>query len=323
MSNSKLAKDLLEAVRQETGTKPYDTTAEVLRVENDIVWVHIDNGAAETPCQRTIDAKPGDIVKIRVAAGVAWITGNQTAPPTDDKVANAAKAAAAKAFNYAEEAHVAAEDAKNTADSVHAIAEQAQEDADTATEAARSALNGLSTVESVVDTVNWFAEHKKASTDTTVDNSKTYYTFNATTGALAKVTPVGTENPSQEGWFELDEAVADYVASHVALTNDGLYVMADGSDWKVLVANDGVYIVDDNNDIIAKYRKTTLIGKADGSHIQIDDDSIDFYLSETEMAGYMSASKTLFPVLEARTSYIADKYVWRSTPGGNLGLYLR
>ena len=65
-------------------TSAYDVKATVTRVTDEEVFVHIDGGVPETPCQKTIDCKAGDVVKIRISGGSAWITGNATAPPTDD-----------------------------------------------------------------------------------------------------------------------------------------------------------------------------------------------------------------------------------------------
>lgn len=70
---------------------PYDTSAEVVRVEDGIAWVHIPGGVDETPVKLTIAAEPGDTVQVRVSGGSAWLTGNATAPPTDDKTAKAAQ----------------------------------------------------------------------------------------------------------------------------------------------------------------------------------------------------------------------------------------
>lgn len=322
MSNSKLAKDLLEAVRQETGTKPYDTTAEVLRVENDIIWVHIDNGAAETPCQRTIDAKPGDIVKIRVAAGVAWITGNQTAPPTDDKVANAAKAAAAKAFNYAEEAHVAAEDAKNTADSVHAIAQQAQTDADAAkssaenaSEYAARALGNLSTVQNVSETLAWITQHgtMTLTTDTELDPTHVYFVQDPQGDYVVgsdhySIVPAPTEDDLDSYYvLTIDESLNNYVNSHLALTNEGLWVLSDVSGWKTLVADDGVYIIDENDDVVTSFGEDITFSSGHSQHIggenayiTFDSDEGDIVISGTDVT--MVSPRAVFlwdPILTA------------------------
>lgn len=90
---NKLSRMLTEIIKesQDKGTKAYDTPAEVVRIEERIAWVHIPGGVDETPVKMTIDASPGDSVQVRVADGRAWITGNTSAPPTDDKLADEAK----------------------------------------------------------------------------------------------------------------------------------------------------------------------------------------------------------------------------------------
>lgn len=76
---------------KESKTKPYDTVAKVLRVDEKTAYVHIDGGADETPAQMAINCKSGDTVKIRVSGGKAWLTGNLTSPPTDDTAAEKVK----------------------------------------------------------------------------------------------------------------------------------------------------------------------------------------------------------------------------------------
>lgn len=70
---------------------PYDAAAVVTRVDGSTVWVKLAGSDIETPIKRTIDAKAGDSVQVRVSGGTAWINGNQTAPPTDDTLAREAK----------------------------------------------------------------------------------------------------------------------------------------------------------------------------------------------------------------------------------------
>ena len=88
----KIIKGFAQAIKEsgQKGTSPYDTTAEVLRVDGDTAWVHISGGVDETPVKKTIDCKAGDTVQLRVGGGRAWITGNATAPPTDDTKAKEA-----------------------------------------------------------------------------------------------------------------------------------------------------------------------------------------------------------------------------------------
>ena len=82
-------KEFLKVINnKDKGPKPYDTTAEVVRVEDGVAWVHIDGGVEETPAELTINANKGDLVKVRLVGGQAYLIGNGTAPPTDDRVAN-------------------------------------------------------------------------------------------------------------------------------------------------------------------------------------------------------------------------------------------
>ena len=107
----KIIKGFAQAIKEsgEKGTSPYDTTAEVLRVDGDTAWVHIAGGVDETPVKKTIDCKAGDTVQLRVGGGRAWITGNATAPPTDDTKANKANETAISANKRAVTAYKTAE----------------------------------------------------------------------------------------------------------------------------------------------------------------------------------------------------------------------
>ena len=84
--------DILKALNQnkKEKTRPYDTTATVKRVEGATAYVHIPGGVDETPVTMSINCKAGDTVNVRVSGGRAWITGNSTAPPTDDSTAKEA-----------------------------------------------------------------------------------------------------------------------------------------------------------------------------------------------------------------------------------------
>ena len=92
---NEFVKEIASTMKQ-SKTKAYDTVAKVLRVDEKTAYVHIDGGADETPAQMAINCKTGDTVKIRVSGGKAWLTGNITAPPTDDSVAIKANKTATK-----------------------------------------------------------------------------------------------------------------------------------------------------------------------------------------------------------------------------------
>ena len=92
-SLNRIKKNIIEAMQSANsqGTSAYDSVAEVRMVEGDTAWVHIAGGVDETPVKLTIAAKAGDTVQVRVGGGRAWITGNASAPPTDDHMANTAR----------------------------------------------------------------------------------------------------------------------------------------------------------------------------------------------------------------------------------------
>ena len=108
-----LAKLISQSKKKKTG--PYDTRATVKRVEGNTVWVSIPGGVDETPINKTVNCSAGDKVQVRVSGSRAWITGNASAPPTDDKTANEAKTKAVVA-------EAAAIDAKETAKAVESVA---------------------------------------------------------------------------------------------------------------------------------------------------------------------------------------------------------
>lgn len=106
-------------------TSPYDASATVTAVDGGTAWVQVDGAAEPMPVAMTIDSKPGDRVRVRVSSSGAHVTGNATAPPTDDAEALAAK--------------VRAQLAKDAADTAQTTAESAQETADDALQAAQDA----------------------------------------------------------------------------------------------------------------------------------------------------------------------------------------
>lgn len=77
----------------------YDTPATVTRVDGGTVWVHFPGGVDETPVKKTINATTGDTVQVRVSGGKAFLVGNGTAPPTDDKTAKDLHEISNKAIN--------------------------------------------------------------------------------------------------------------------------------------------------------------------------------------------------------------------------------
>ena len=112
-----LVRDLIAALKAENKneTAPFDTTGTVKRIEANTAWVVLAGGERETPVSMTIACSPGDIVQIRVSGGRAWITGNLTAPPTDNAEALRARKIGAAAGKAAEAAQESADEAQASA----------------------------------------------------------------------------------------------------------------------------------------------------------------------------------------------------------------
>lgn len=188
--NDSTVKTFVKAIKAEKkDPSPYDTTAKVTRVEGNTAWVHISGGVDETPVRMTVNAEVGDEVQVRVGGGKAWITGNATAPPTDDKTALLARIEGIEAKQKAREAA--------------AKADVANDKADTATQYASDALDAASG-SLVTDTLHYLATSLSSgvtihtagwtTTPQTISENNpylwTYHTYTKASGTQTNTTPV-------------------------------------------------------------------------------------------------------------------------------------
>lgn len=99
-----------------------------------------------------------------------------------------------------------------------------------------------------------------------------------------------TGNPSTLGYYELDttEAVRDYVKAHLALTDDGLYILNDSSAYKMLLANDGMYIQAPNGTTVNQ-------ATANGNTIRAEDGTTIAHLGYDYGAAQTAGSEALTP----------------------------
>lgn len=309
---TRIQKELLDAIRAANAqkTKAYDVTARVTRVEDGKMYVHIPGGVDETPVDMTVSAKAGDLVKVRVANGRAWVTGNATAPPTDDTKANSAYRAAEVAKSTADDAAEAAKTAWQYADDAKEAADSAQSSAITANNAANNALVQLSVVEDVAGTLAWIQEHGSyvETTDISVQQGTIY--FELISGQYVPIAnPDPEANPQSEGWYVLDvsDSQAQYIMAHLAVTSAGLWVLPAGSfssheiedangrilvdaqgnpviswqtdpqnadGYKVLLSNAGMIVFNGAGEAVAAYGPTTTIGTSYGKNVHIDSGAV-------------------------------------------------
>lgn len=99
-----------------------------------------------------------------------------------------------------------------------------------------------------------------------------------------------TGDPSAQGYYELNtsDAVKTYVQSHLSLTNDGLYVLKDGSGWKVLVKNDGVEIQNETGNAVAEYGASIRLGLTTLGHIILSSSGLEVKNGNDSLANFGS-----------------------------------
>lgn len=261
---------------------------------------------AATQAAATADAKAEAAAQAaasaQTSAGLAKDAADdaiQAANVADGK-AVAAKDAADAAQSSADDAADAASDAQASADeadrkavaagqaasAAQASANQALESAGTANRAANGALAQLSTVEDVVDVLTWIQDHGtySASTDTEVVPGKYYFTRSGTDPNYSYTLVTNpTGNPSTNGYYEctgVDEAVTNYVTTHLALTNDGLYVVMDNLGYKLKLAADGAYVIDPTGQTVATYGENIFFDSNRPQRIGNNNVYIEYYDSD-------------------------------------------
>lgn len=83
---------ILNLLRKETPSPGTNYTGTVTKVEGGVAYVQLaGSDIDDTPVRMSVAAKKGDTVRVTVNKGKAWITGNDTAPPTDDSYAKESK----------------------------------------------------------------------------------------------------------------------------------------------------------------------------------------------------------------------------------------
>jgi hypothetical protein len=189
------------------------------------------------------------------SAIAAQMSANSAADAAEEawQHADSAKEAAEVAWDHADEALEAAGVARDAAYRAQDSADAAMDSATQANTHANSALTQLGVVEQVLDVLNYIVAHGTytKTADTAVDPNKSYFVLQNDAFALV-------QDPREaylSTYYELsfDETLRNFVASHLALTDAGLYVLKDSSGYKVLVANDKLQIQDPTGRAVITY----------------------------------------------------------------------
>lgn len=350
---SSIAKDFANSIKDATKekTSSYDTQAIVTRIEGKTAWVHIPGGVTETPVQLTVNASEGDAVQVRVANGKAWITGNASAPPTDDKRANAAYVKATSAQDDAQLAHIAAtsamgaaetantaaqdalesaESATQSAEDASLAAEQAEQDAQEASDSAKSAtasastaIGQLSQIEDVMRVIDWAARHGTygLTADTEPVAGKWY--FELVDGAYSVVTLSETDDPHALGLYELtgvDEAISNYISTHLALTDSGLYVQMDDNAARLQITSTGIVLWGADGRPIAQYTSDVILGNEARTHIKLTSGELGFYKDKNTKVAYISGNKLYIAESEVTNTQRIGAFVWTKQSDNRISL---
>ena len=236
-------------------------------------YVHIPGGVARTPLTRaSMDISAGDTVMVEFDGVHAVARENTTNPSAGVVSVSAASSKAESAATDAARARLAAD--------------SAVADAAIANAAANGAVTSLGVVEDIAGTLTWLADHGTytLTQDTAVDPNKTYWTLDETSGTYSAVTSPTASGLS--GYYELsiDETVTQYVASHLALTDSGLYLTTDGKAGKLLLSSEGVTLYGADGDAAATFGDSITFDSSHAFAIGTDDAYI-LFTPATDSAG--------------------------------------
>ena len=313
----KIKSDFVEAMNaSQRKTSAYDTEAEVVRIEGNTAWVHIGGGVTETPVQLTINAQKGDKVQVRVSNEGAWIMGNATAPPTDDKKADKADAkaveakyiavvaasAAVKADAAAQDAVTSAETARTAARIVEGIASRAQESATSAYDSANMALTQLGVVEDVVGVLDLLAKNGvyEQTTDLEVVPDKWYFERTGTAPDYKySIAPSVSFTYFLTSDVSIDQDKTYYTRSGSGTTDDPYYYTVVDSP---VVADIGTYYENTNQNYYVLTSIDSAIQNYVSSHLVLAGDSLFLQNSNTRLELNTQTGMTLYDQTGAKVA---------------------
>ena len=114
-------------------------------------------------------------------------------------------------------------------------------------------------------------------------------------------------NPKAQGLYSFSEAIRDFLAAHLFMTERGLSVASsqDGA-YRLLAATDGVYIYDASGNLVGKYSETMQVGSLTGTHMEAAGEYLLFLPEGVTTEGYdMDDPDDVAEILSKSVAYIA------------------
>lgn len=303
--DSNVLQEVVDALKQDPEIKNNVYQATVSRIDGEgVVWVNIAGSDTETPTAITsAEVAPGDAVNVEWRNNKLYIGGNYSNPSAGvvrvsnvEQIADVAVANASRAQTAAANAESAAENALASASTAKTAAETAQTAADTA-------LVNLATTENVVGVLNWITAHgtMTLTSDVTVNPAHVYFVVDPTGDYVVGGTHYSVvAEPTDDDiatYYELtiDDSVQNYVATHIVVDSEGLWIIPDAGGNKVLIATGsgstyttaGTYIVGTGNVVLASFTASgAQIGRNDGGNVSIDNNSVDINDGASQLATF-------------------------------------
>ena len=276
---------------------------------------------------------PGDNVQVRVGGGDAWLVGNQTAPPTDDRTALEALESASIARSAATEAQVSAAAAGSAALDAQTAAQQATTDAATASVKADAASTAAAEAEAkatAAGTAAAAAGTAAAAAQTSADAAGTAASAAQTSAAAAgtaaqqAIADAGAAGRAASlAQAAADAAQGDIDAQQEWFWHDALgsHILGDTTGYRNDITSTGMDIVETSTqDSVAAFQATgARIGKTTGAHSVIDEDGQRFYSRD----GNTQLANIGYGETEGKSAVVTAPYytLGRRKSGGTIGEY--
>ena len=321
--DSNVLKEVVDAIKQDPEVKNNTYQATVSRIDGEgVVWVNLAGSDTETPTAITsAEVQPGDSVNVEWRNNKLYIGGNYSNPSAGvvrvanvEQIADVAVANASRAQTAAANAESSAQSAQASASAASTAAGNALTAAGTAQTAADGALVGLSTVEDVVGVLNWITAHGTMTSQSggTFDPDQVYFVRAAGgdyhVGSYYYNIVPEPKAADIDTYYVLtvDESVQNYVATHVAVDTEGLWLIPENnatpasSGKKILIATGagstyttaGTYIVGKVggvDTVLASFTASgAQIGQTGDSHLDVDYHSLQ--LVDKEGTDYFHVS---------------------------------
>lgn len=123
-------------------------------------------------------------------------------------------------------------------------------------------------------------------------------------------------------YLVVDESVQNYIAAHVALTDDGLWLMGDASTYRALLSADGLEIRDQGGHSVALYGDTFRIGSLGNVHLLGTSTRIAFHTEFGDIAYFGMDSNNIWQMYiqqaEVTNMMRFGNYVWVKRSNGNM-----